>query len=222
MNKTRRSFLKTGLLAAAMPLLPSVATSKNSVPHDVLLPKALKPDDTIGLITPASPLFEAQRTLMEAQENLAHLGFKSRAAKNIFKKHGYLAGTVEERVSDLHDMFLDPQVKAIMTIRGGYGSAQLLPHLDYEVIKNNPKILIGYSDITSLLAGIHSQTGLVTFHGPVAVSTFTNFTKEYFFKTLTSGQAVGLIDSESFASGTTSIDHIWTLRGGRKGQKPSL
>ena len=214
MNKTRRSFIKTGLMAAAMPLLPSVATSKNSVPHDVLLPKAIKPGDTIGLITPASPLFEAQRTLMEAQENLAHLGFKSRAAKNIFKKHGYLAGTVEERVSDLHDMFLDPQVKAIMTIRGGYGSAQLLPHLDYELIKNNPKILIGYSDITSLLAGIHSQTGLVTFHGPVAVSTFTDFTKEYFFKTLTSGQAVGLIDSESFASGTTSIDHVWTLRGG--------
>ena len=101
MNKTRRSFLKTGLMAAAMPLLPSVATSKNNEQHDILLPKAIKPGDTIGLITPASPLFEAQRTLMEAQENLAHLGFKSRAAKNIFKKHGYLAGTVGVRMGVL-------------------------------------------------------------------------------------------------------------------------
>jgi len=215
MNKTRRSFLKTGLLAAAMPLLPNVAFSENTAQPAVLLPKALKPGDTIGLITPASPLFEAKRTLMEAEQNLARLGFKTKAAKNIFKKHGYLAGSVQERVNDLHDMFLDPQVQAIMTIRGGYGSAQLLPHLDYQLIKNNPKILIGYSDITSLLAGIHAKSGLVTFHGPVAVSTFTDFTKEYFFKTLTSGQAVGLIDSESFASENSSIDHVLTLHKGK-------
>ena len=99
------------------------------------------------------------------------LGFKTKLAKNITKKYGYLAGTIEERVSDIHDMFEDDEVKALVTIRGGYGSGQLLYYLDYQLIKKKPKILLGYSDITSLLNGIHRQTGLITFHGPVAIST---------------------------------------------------
>jgi len=180
----------------------------------LILPPALKKGDTIGLITPASPLFEAHRTLLEAKHNIESLGFKVKSGRNIFKKRGYLAGSISERVADIHEMFTNPDIKAIMTIRGGYGSAQLLPHLDYDLIRKNPKILVGYSDITSLLAGIHRKTGLVTYHGPVAVSTFTDYTKEHFYRVLTQNKALGLIDTESFSEGSRSINHVWSLRGG--------
>jgi len=214
MPLSRRSFIKSGFAAAALPLLPVRVHANPTSNKSTIRPQALKKGDTIGLITPASPLFEAHRTVMEAEVNLEQLGFKTKTAKNIFKKRGYLAGTIAERVADLHDMFKDPDVNAIMTIRGGYGSAQLLPYLDYKLIQNHPKILIGYSDVTSLLNGIHKKTGLVTFHGPVAVSTFTDYTKEYFYKVLENKKAVGLIDAESFGSESSSINHVWTFRKG--------
>ncbi len=215
MALTRRSFFKSGLAAALLPLLPStVQADTSSKLKPLLLPKALPENGTVGLITPASPLFEAHRTVMEAKENMEQLGFKVKIGKNVYKKRGYLAGTVKERVSDLHDMFRDPQVDALIAIRGGYGSAQLLPHLDYDLIKKKPKILVGYSDITSLLNGIHRQTGLVTFHGPVAVSTFADYTKKYFMDVLTKPKAVGLIDAESFNNDSRLINEVWTFRGG--------
>ena len=212
---SRRSFLKSGLATALLPLLPStIQADTSSKLKPLLLPKALPENGTVGLITPASPLFEAHRTVMEAKENMEQLGFRIKVGKNVYKKRGYLAGTIKERVSDLHDMFRDPQVDALIAIRGGYGSAQLLPHLDYELIKKNPKILVGYSDITSLLNGIHRQTGLITFHGPVAVSTFTEYTKNYFMDALTKPKAVGLIDAESFSNNGRSINEVWTFHSG--------
>ena len=214
MSQSRRSFLKSGLAAAVLPLIPVIGKADVQKNRKLILPPALKKGDTIGLITPASPLFEAQRTLLDAKQNIESLNFKVKPGRNIFKKRGYLAGSISDRVEDIHSMFTDPEVNAIMTIRGGYGSAQLLPHLDYNLIRKNPKILVGYSDITSLLAGIHRQTGLVTFHGPVAVSTFTDFTKEHFYRVLTQNKALGLIDAESFSDGSRSINHVWSLNKG--------
>lgn len=214
MSQSRRSFLRSGLAAAVLPLIPVIGKADVQKNKNLILPPALRKGGTIGLITPASPLFEAQRTFLEAKQNIESLGFAVKPGRNIFKKRGYLAGSVEERVSDIHEMFTDPEVNAIMTIRGGYGSAQLLPHLDYNLIQKNPKILVGYSDITSLLAGIHTQTGLVTFHGPVAVSTFTDYTREYFYRVLSQTKALGLIDAESFSQNARSINHIWSLNGG--------
>lgn len=131
-------------------------------------------------------------------------------AANVIKKHGYLAGTAQERVDDLHRMFLDNEVKAIMAIHGGSGSAQMLPLLDYKLIANNPKILVGYSDITSLLIGIYEKTGLVTFHGPVAISTFTDFTKKYFLKAVTSSDPVGAIADAPYHDNLQTSNRVWT------------
>ena len=153
----RRNFLRAALAGGALSLLPASPAFSTKSSNKLIKPPALKPGDTIGLITPASPLFEAHRTLLTAEEKIHNLGFKVKAAKNIFKKNGYLAGSIDERLADIHEMFRDDSVKAIMSIRGGYGSAQLLPHLDYDLISRNPKILIGYSDVTSLLLGIYKK-----------------------------------------------------------------
>jgi len=210
----RRDFLRTAFLGSVLTLLPSPHLFAKHPFTKLIKPPALKFGDTFGLVTPASPLFEEHRTLIEAAEKLHNLGFKVKIGKNIFKKYGYLAGTVQERVSDLHDMFADDDVKAIITIRGGYGSAQLLPHLDYKLIARHPKILVGYSDITSLLLGIHQMTGLVTFHGPVAVSTFTDYTKKYFLKVLMSKTAIGEIEDAPYDANLQTSNRVWTYRSG--------
>ena len=112
------------------------------------------------------------------------LGFKVRLGENVLARHGHKAGTVAQRVADLHAMFSDDSVDAIWTTRGGYGSSALLPHLDYALIRRKPKILIGYSDITALHLGIFKHTGLVTFHGPVLWSSFSDYSLEHIRKIL--------------------------------------
>ena len=212
---TRRNFLQNTALAGAASLVPlSLVAEPKKNSKKTIKPPLLKQGDVIGLITPASPLFETQRTLIEATEKLHNLGFRTKIAENVAKKNGYLAGSAQERVDDLHGMFLDNEVKAIMAVRGGYGSAQMLPLLDYKLIAKNPKILVGYSDITSLLIGIYEKTGLVTFHGPVAISTFTDFTKEYFIKVLTSPNPVGLIADAPYHDNLQTSNRIWTYRSG--------
>lgn len=147
-------------------------------------PTKLENGDTVGLIAPGSYITEKQ--LKESIKNFEDLGYKVKYSKNILKKMGYLAGSDEERTADIHQMFSDKEVKAIVAVRGGYGCSRLLPLLDYELIKANPKIIIGYSDITSLLYGIYSQTGLVCFHGPVGTSTFNKYSVDHFKNILSS------------------------------------
>jgi len=210
----RRHFMHTSVLSSSM-LLPRFLKANPAERSKIILPHKLKANDFVGLVTPASPLFEAHRTLLEANEKLSVLGFRTKTGKNVFKKNGYLAGSIQERIDDLHSMFEDDQVKAIMTIRGGYGSGQLLPHLNYGLIRSNPKIFIGYSDITSLLLGIHRKTGLVTFHGPVAISTFADYTRKYFLRTLMEPKAVGLIDDAPFEQNLQQSNRIWTVKPGQ-------
>ena len=141
-------------------------------------PNRLKKGDTIGLIAPGSSVTEEK--LEKAIKNIESLGFHVQHTKNILAKHGYLAGTDDQRLHDLHFMFNNPKIHGIWCIRGGYGCGRLLPEIDYSLIRKNPKPLIGYSDITALLQAIYCETGLVGFHGPVAVSEFTAYTIQQF------------------------------------------
>lgn len=125
--------------------------------------------DTIGVIAP-SGLIKDYEMLECAIKNIEERGYKVKLGNNIKKKKWYLAGTDEERCMDLMDCFADPEVKAIFTARGGYGCARILEYIDYELIKRNPKILLGYSDITALHSAIYKHTGLVTFHGLLTAS----------------------------------------------------
>jgi muramoyltetrapeptide carboxypeptidase len=208
----RRKFIGT-ISGAAMGLAisPNLVLAQD---QDIIKPPALKMGDTVGLITPASSLFEPHQTIIEATEKISNLGFKVKLGAHIYKKWGYLAGTDQERADDIHKMFADDDVRAIIAIRGGYGSGRVLKYLDYDLIKRKPKILLGYSDVTSLILGIHKMTGLVTFHGPVAVSTFTDFTKKYFYKILTETEAAGEIDDAPFSENLQTTNRVWTVVSG--------
>ena len=138
-------------------------------------PKRLKLGDTLGVIAPSSALPE--QMVVKALANLEGLGFKLKLGKYIREKNGYLAGTDSQRVEDIHWAFSDKEVDAVWCLRGGYGATRILPIIDYNIIKNNPKIFIGYSDITAFHVAIYQKTGLVTFHGPVGTSEYNDFTK---------------------------------------------
>jgi muramoyltetrapeptide carboxypeptidase len=151
----------------------------------------LTPGQTIGLVAPSSPSRDDDDIRM-AGEVLESLGFRVKESANLYHRHGYLAGSDAERAADLNAMFADERVAAIFALHGGYGASRLLPLLDYDLIRHHPKVLLGYSDITALLNGIYTQTGLITFHGKVAASNFTDYSLAEFKKVLL-GDATGTI-----------------------------
>ncbi len=211
----RREFLKIfGASAAAIVSLKSDMAFSSENDIHIIKPPKLNPGDTVGLITPASPLFEAHQVIIEAVEKMKNLGYEVKLGNNIYKKWGYLAGSDEERLEDIHMMFADQEVKAIIAIRGGYGTGRLLKFLDYDLIRKNPKIIHGYSDITSLLIGIHQMTGLVTFHGPVAISTYTDYTTKYFYKALSNTEPIGEIEDAPYEANLQTSNRVWTIQGG--------
>lgn len=148
----------------------------------MIKPKRLKPGDTIGLITPAS--FITNQQLEKSVANLNELGFEVVYKQSVLSKKGYLAGSDEERVAELHEMFAGKNIDGIICARGGYGVPRILSMIDYDLIRNNPKVFVGYSDITALLQAIYVKTGLVCFHGPMGISNFNSFATGNFKKVL--------------------------------------
>ena len=139
-----------------------------------LKPKALSPGDQVMLIAPGHVI--SQQTLRDAIDRLQALQLKVKIAENILDRYGYFAGSVEKRAKDINNAFANPNITAIIAVRGGSGCSLLLDQLDYELIGQNPKIFLGFSDITALLIGIYEKTGLITFHGPVAGTQWPQFT----------------------------------------------
>ncbi|MDD3705278.1 MAG: LD-carboxypeptidase [Clostridiaceae bacterium] len=127
--------------------------------------KRLRAGDTIGIVAPASPSEPAK--VERAIKYINDIGYKVKAGKSIYRSRGYLAGEDELRAADINDMFADDEVRAVFCLRGGYGSQRILDLIDYKSIRNNPKIFMGYSDITALLNAIYQKCGLITFHGPM-------------------------------------------------------
>lgn len=134
---------------------------------NIIKPRKLEKGQTIGVIAPSSPPREAIQ-IDQWLARIEELGFHIKAGQHLYDRHGYLAGRDADRAADVNRMFVDETVDAIICLRSGYGSARTLPYLDYELIRRNPKIIIGFSDLTALINTIHTQTGLVTFHGPEA------------------------------------------------------
>jgi len=138
-----------------------------------LKPPGLKPGDTIGFFSPSSAAtawapnrFARAKRFMEAQ------GFRLKAGSLTGERDHWRSGSIAARAEELNALIRDPEVRAIMSVIGGSNSNSLLPYLDYEALKRDPKIIIGYSDVTALLLGIHARTGLVTFYGPALVASF--------------------------------------------------
>ncbi len=140
-------------------------------------PKRLKKGDVIGLITPGSYIDD--ESLEKAVGNLESMGFQVKMGQHIRSERGFTAGTDAERLEDFHAMFTDNDVAGIWCARGGYGCTRLLPMIDYRLIRKHPKVLVGYSDITALHNAIFKETGLVSFHGPVGASEFTDYNRAH-------------------------------------------
>ena len=148
-----------------------------------LLPVALNKGDTIGLVSPSSATDDSFN-LQLAREAMEALGFKVKTGAHYDARRGHLAGTDAQRAGDLNSMFADKTIKAIVCTRGGSGAARLLPLLDYDSIRRNPKVLLGYSDITALHSAIHAKTGLVTFHGQIGSGSWNKFNVDQFQRVL--------------------------------------
>lgn len=154
---------------------------------NLIKPKKLNLGDTISIIAPAGGV--DLNKIEIAKKYFTNKGYKIKLGTNIDKKNRYLAGTDEEKLEDLHNAFLDKEVKAILCARGGYGAIRLINKIDYDIIKNNPKIFCGYSDITALSIMILKQAGLITYSGPMAQCDFADneineYTEKEFFNTL--------------------------------------
>ena len=174
----RRSFIRksgafTALSFGSFTGLNAVKGIEPSVQKTRIVPKGLKKGDLIGLVTPGGPIEKKQ--LEETILKLENLGFKTYYQDSVLSAYGYFAGTDQERAGELMHMFTHPEVDGIWCVRGGYGSIRILNLLDYEKIEQNPKVFIGYSDITALHTSIYTQTGLVTYHGPLGISDFNKF-----------------------------------------------
>ncbi|MCX6928961.1 MAG: LD-carboxypeptidase [Verrucomicrobia bacterium] len=179
-------------------------------------PDCLVQGDTIGIIAPASAAPDP-KTIDHAVAFLEQLGFKPKLAPNVRRRWGFLAGNDRERASDLMKIFADRKVKAIICVRGGHGASRLLPRLDYQAIRANPKIFIGYSDITSLHCAFLVKSNLVCFHGPMLSSDFVKqgfpkFTLQSFLRTLTHPLAPGSI-LDGYKQKTVTILRRGTVSG---------
>lgn len=194
--------------------LPAAALLRGEDRPELLKPKALQKGDTVGLITPATYVADPDN-LAKAERTLRYFGLVPKFGRNVGKRDGYLAGTVAHRLEDLHAMFADPAVKGVFTVRGGYGSAQLLDRIDYGLIRRNPKVFVGYSDITAMHLAIQRRSRVVTFHGPVPLSAFTDYTVEHFRKAIFSSEPLGVLTNPPETSELRPRHPLRTLRPGR-------
>jgi muramoyltetrapeptide carboxypeptidase len=185
---SRRAF---ATLAAASMIVPAASAAPSASAHPgirpLLKPPRLRPGDLIGVVAPGGHTSDA--AIQKAVGNIEALGFRARLSANLRAMHGNYAGSVGERVADLHAMFLDREVRAIWCIRGGSGCISILAALDYKLIRANPTILLGYSDITALHLAIQRHAGLVTFHGPLAGSTRSEYASMHMLAVLSDPRA---------------------------------
>lgn len=150
----------------------------------MILPKAIKLGDTIGVIAPSNIILEKDEEYIEKSTKLfTDLGYKVKFGKYVRTNTLGYGATAKERAEDINNMFADPEIKAIICVKGGEDSNSTFDYIDYELIKNNPKIICGFSDITSITNAIYSKTGVVTFNGPTFKS-LTSWDTDYTFKEL--------------------------------------
>jgi len=180
----RRQFIRALGTSFIFPWLTSFS-SQSPIQQDLpIRPPRLHKGDTIGIIAPASAIFKID-AITSFQSFLENAGFKVLRGKFIESQYGYLAGTDAERALDLNEMLRNPDVKAIIAMRGGWGCARILSLVDYEAFRKQPKIVAGFSDITSLLLALYAKTNVVTFHAPVGYSSWSDFTYQSFIEIVT-------------------------------------
>ena len=164
----------------------------------MLKAKPLRRGDTIGLVGISGALHDIETRFGPMLEGIETMGYRVVIGQTCRAQYGYLAGTDAQRAEDLMRMFRNDRVDAVVCMRGGYGVTRMLDRLDFDVIRANPKILLGYSDITALHAAIHQKVGLVTFHGPMPATCWTDmddYTRDHLATALSSTEPLGRLDN---------------------------
>lgn len=202
------------------PFISFAEAQINSSSHkqtESIFPNRLHTGDTVALVSSGFRSPE-DTDIQYAKERLEALGLHVKYGKSVFLHNSYFAGTDKARAEDINEMFADKDVKAIFEVRGGWGANRVLPYLNFKLIKQNPKIIIGFSDITSLLLAINTKTNLITFHGTMGIEEWPEYTVNYLKQVLFDGTAV------QFANPVVPIDpkvdiiqtenRIHTINGG--------
>ena len=161
-----------------------------------MVPPKLRPGDTIAVFSPSAPITATVPSrYLRGKAYLESKGFRVVVGCLTGKQDGYRSGSIQERAEELNRLLRDPDVRCVMSSIGGYNSNALLPHIDYDALRADPKIIIGYSDVTALLLGIYAQTGITTYYGPAMAASFGEFppfvdeTYQYFSEILLEGAA---------------------------------
>lgn len=159
-----------GILGAGA-LASTMATTRLAAAPPPAKPPRLRPGDTVGLIEPAG-FTEDDFDLRQLTDTIRAMGLVPKPAPHVTKRYGYLAGSDKDRAADVTAMFADPAVRGIFAVRGGWGCARILPYLDYATIRANPKLLVGFSDVTALHLALAAKTGCPSIHGPNAANSW--------------------------------------------------
>lgn len=205
---SRRHFLKSGSLAGVGAMIfpaTNLGAFDFRTSSHVVKPKKLEKGDKIAVTAPGGAIWNHQ-DVINFEQQLQKMGFKVILGKTLSRKKGYLAGTDEERAKELMGFFEDPSIEGIIAMRGGWGCARLLEKLDYTIIQSNPKVLMGFSDISSLINAIYIKTGLITFHGLVGVNTWNDFSTEVFNRVVCQGESCSLPMEKSSANSFVTIN----------------
>lgn len=187
---SRRHFVKNTALLSSLALLSQSFTPFNALvtPGPKIKANRLKPGDTIAISSPAGAVWDDAQVEKFAGI-LKGFGFNVVFGNTLKQKLGYFSGTDSDRAKELNGFFANKDIKGIFCMKGGWGCARILDKLDYKMIAQNPKVLIGFSDITTLLNAIFAKSGLITFHGPVGNSGWNDFTSESFKNIIMNGNS---------------------------------
>lgn len=208
----RRDVIKG--IAATTLLAGSAAAQGKKNKTKMVKPKRLKAGDTVAVIAPSSSA--TPEAWERALANLESLGLKYKIAKSARGTKGFLSAPDKDRLADFHEAWADKSVNGIWCVRGGYGASRLLPSVDFDLIRKNPKVFIGYSDITAFHLSIPQTTGLVTFHGPVGTSTLSEYTRKHVVDALFNAPATSKIGLSDFnKTKTESTYKTETVTGGK-------
>jgi muramoyltetrapeptide carboxypeptidase len=212
---SRRSFLARAGAASAALLVPAGATAAPAGGSALLKPPRLRRGETIGLMNPVgTPV--SREDVVAVTRALEGLGMRVKNGPTLEAGMSGIAVDERRRAAEMTALFADPEVRALVPVRGGWGSARLLPHLDYALIRRHPKVLMGFSDVAALLLGVHARTGLVTFHGPMGNSSWDPFTVAAMRRVLFDGEATWLGQGTSSAAPARGEETAWrTLTPGR-------
>ena len=209
----RRDLLKTMALSMVIPQI--VKGGETAVREkDSIKPRCLSEGDKVGIVAPATAANDPDE-IKRAEEVVKYFGLIPVFGKTLRSAEGYKTKSVQARADDINEMFANSEIKAVLPIRGGYGSAKILNSLDYKVIADNPKIFCGYSDITAMHLAIHKMTGMICMHGPVLLSDFTPFSEDYYKKAIFSKNPIGEVKNSSTKSGIREQNATRTIVPGK-------